>query len=197
MKWVSLFFYILLLLSCNSKKSPLVYQSEFQKRLSITFKDASKSPLKEADLKNFVGLEFFPIDSSYVVEARIIPKLDTLFFDMETTTGAFTKERVFGVLTFKLNDQDIELNVYQSQESLISGSSYLFLPFIDDTNGVTTYGGGRYIDLSIPEGEYLWLDFNTAYNPYCAYNERYSCPVVPRTNYVPLEINAGVKAFRR
>ena len=75
-------------------------------------------------------------------------------------------------------------------------SDYLFLPFLDATNGIETYGGGRYIDLSIPQGNQLTIDFNTAYNPYCAYNEKYSCPIVPRENYLPLKINAGVKRFK-
>jgi uncharacterized protein (DUF1684 family) len=71
----------------------------------------------------------------------------------------------------------------------------LFLPFLDNTNGDTTYGGGRYIDLRIPEGDTIEIDFNKAYNPYCAYNSRYSCPIVPRENYLDTNIEAGVKKF--
>ena len=72
---------------------------------------------------------------------------------------------------------------------------YLFLPFLDDTNGEESYGGGRYIDLKIPEGDQMTIDFNTAYNPYCAYDAKYSCPIVPRENYMDVEVRAGVKAF--
>ena len=67
---------------------------------------------------------------------------------------------------------------------------------MDDSNGETTYGGGRYIDLTIPSGDILVIDFNKAYNPYCAYNEKYSCPIVPRENYLPLKVTAGVKRFK-
>ena len=74
---------------------------------------------------------------------------------------------------------------------------YLFLPFLDDTNGEESYGGGRYIDCRIPEGDTIEIDFNKAYNPYCAYNENYSCPIVPRENYLAIEVKAGVKVFKK
>ena len=73
---------------------------------------------------------------------------------------------------------------------------YLFLPFTDKTNGSETYTGGRYIDLSIPEGDTLEINFNKAYNPYCAYNPKYSCPIVPGVNALDTEVRAGVKAFK-
>ena len=73
---------------------------------------------------------------------------------------------------------------------------YLFLPFLDATNGIETYGGGRYIDLTIPESNQITIDFNKSYNPYCAYNEKFSCPIVPRENYLSLKVNAGVKRFK-
>jgi len=73
---------------------------------------------------------------------------------------------------------------------------YLFLPFTDATNGNETYGGGRYIDLSIPNGDQIVIDFNKAYNPYCTYNKKYSCPIVPSQNALDIEIFAGVKAFK-
>ncbi len=72
---------------------------------------------------------------------------------------------------------------------------YLFLPFLDETNGDESYGGGRYVEARIPAGDTLIINFNEAYNPYCAYNERYSCPIVPRANYINTRIKAGVKAF--
>ena len=107
-----------------------------------------------------------------------------------------SKERIFGVLSFYLLDKKIELNVYQSIDSADVKSNYLFLPFLDNTNGLSTYGGGRYMDLTVPKSDSIWLDFNTAYNPYCAYNELYSCPIVPRQNYIPLKVEAGVKRFK-
>jgi uncharacterized protein (DUF1684 family) len=91
------------------------------------------------------------------------------------------------------------LNVYQGKALMTNEAykDYLFLPFLDDTNSYTTYGGGRYLDLRIPKGDHLIIDFNIAYNPYCHYNDTYSCPIVPRVNYVTTKINAGVKAFKK
>jgi uncharacterized protein len=73
--------------------------------------------------------------------------------------------------------------------------NYLFLPFLDLTSGNESYGGGRYIDMRIPKGNIITIDFNKAYNPYCAYNHKYSCPVVPDENNLNIEIKAGVKKF--
>ena len=147
----------------------------------------------------FEGLDFFPIDSLFVVESQLIRTPNSSFFEMKTTTDRVTKERVFGILKFTINNKSYVLNVYQEEPDVDSEtkSDYLFLPFLDATNGETTYGGGRYIDLSIPEGNQIIIDFNTSYNPYCAYNEKYSCPIVPRENYIPLEIKAGVKRFKK
>lgn len=192
----SLFFMIIV--GCQSQKKSIKSHSEFQNQQNSFFKDASKSPLKSKDLKSFEGLDFFPLDSLFVVEAQLMRTPDSSFFEMKTTTDRVTKERVFGILTFTINKNLYALNVYQGEPDLESEaeSDYLFLPFLDATNGETTYGGGRYIDLSIPEGNQIMIDFNSSYNPYCAYNEKYSCPIVPRKNYIPLEIKAGVKRFK-
>lgn len=182
--------------SCTEKKVRMTYNSAFQKKMNEMFKDASKSPLKPNDLKTFSSLSFFPIDSSFIVKAKLTPTPTSEYFDMKTTTERVSKERVYGVLSFELLQQTFELNVYQEKDSTEVKSNYLFLPFLDDTNGISTYGGGRYMDLKVPKSDSIWLDFNTAYNPYCEYNERYSCPIVPRQNYVPIQIKAGVKRFK-
>ena len=187
---------LLIFTSCESQKRPIKSQSEFQNQQNSFFKDASKSPLKSKDLKAFDGLDFFPIDSTFVVEAQLKRTPNTPFFDMKTTTNRVTQERVFGVLSFTINNESYNLNVYQSAPDSDAELDYLFLPFLDATNGTETYGGGRYIDLTIPEGNQIAVDFNTSYNPYCAYNEKFSCPIVPIENYLPLKMNAGVKSFK-
>jgi hypothetical protein len=111
---------------------------------------------------------------------------------MKTSTTRLSNERVFGILSFTIKGFDYSLKVYQSESSVLESSDYLFLPYLDATNGITTYGGGRYLDLKIPEGDSIWLDFNKSYNPYCVYNERYSCPIVPRENLLPIKVDAGV-----
>ena len=183
---------ILACLNCKDNKISVKTESEFQKQTNALFKDATQSPLKPAALKGFKSLPFFPIDSSFVVVATLQKTPKAEFFDMKTTTSRLSKERVFGVLTFVIKANSYRLNLYQTKRSITAVDGQLFLPFLDDTNGLLTYGGGRYMDLKIPETDQIWLDFNKAYNPYCAYNERYSCPIVPRENYIPLEIKAGV-----
>ncbi|MFB9057743.1 DUF1684 domain-containing protein [Mariniflexile ostreae] len=184
--------------SCNQKKRPIKGDTEFQKNLNAEFKDASRSPLKEKDIKYFEGLDFFKFDSTYVVTAILKRTPDSEFFDLKTTTDRITRERVYGVLHFTLKGQEYQLNIYQGEDTMNEkgNEDYLFLPFLDETNGVDSYGGGRYMDARIPEGDTMRIDFNTAYNPYCAYNEKYSCPVVPRQNYLKTRVEAGVKAFK-
>jgi uncharacterized protein (DUF1684 family) len=195
--------YILLLLlcvstlSCVQEKTPIAGASEFQKEMNSEYKDATSSPLKDRDRKHFKGLDFFEVDSSYITLARLKRTPDTEWFDMKTTTDRVSPERIYGILSFELKGKSYTLNVYQGKDLMKREGleDYLFLPFLDHTNGEESYGGGRYIDLKIPEGDTITIDFNRAYNPYCAYNEKYSCPIVPRENYLDLEVRAGVKAF--
>jgi len=186
-------------LSCAQSKKPILGETEFQRELNAEYKDATSSPLKDKDRKHFEGLDFFKYDSSYVVTAHLKRTPDTEWFDMQTTTSRVSPERVYGILTFELKGETYSLNVYQGKDVIKREGleDYLFLPFIDDTNGEESYGGGRYIDLRIPEGDTITIDFNKAYNPYCAYNEKYSCPIVPRVNYLALNVRAGVKAFEK
>ncbi|MEY8848474.1 DUF1684 domain-containing protein [Psychroserpens sp. XS_ASV72] len=191
--------FLVVFAACAQEKQPVLGETEFQKEMNAEYKDATTSPLKDKDRKAFKGLDFFKFDSSYVVKAKIKRTPDTQWFDMKTTTSRVSPQRTFGVLTFELNGETHQLNVYQGKEIMQREGlgDYLFLPFLDDTNGEESYGGGRYIDLRIPESDTIEIDFNKAYNPYCAYNDKYSCPIVPRENYLALEIRAGVKAFEK
>lgn len=186
-------------LSCSDGKQPVLGDTEFQRELNAEYKDATSSPLKDKDRKHFKGLDFFKFDSTYIVTATLKRTPDTEWFDMKTTTSRVSPERIYGILTFELKGQTFKLNVYQGKETMARDGleDYLFLPFLDDTNGEESYGGGRYIDLRIPKGDTIVIDFNKAYNPYCAYNDKYSCPIVPRINYIALSVSAGVKAFEK
>ena len=194
-----LFLGLIFLVSCAEEKTALDGQTEFQKEINSEYKDASKSPLKEKDLKKFKGLDFFEFDSTYVVTAKFIRAENEQPFKMKTTTDRLPDYVKYGVLTFKLKGEEFKLNIYQNQDLMRKEGyeDYLFLPFLDDTNGAESYGGGRYIDMRIPEGDTVVIDFNSAYNPYCAYNEKYSCPIVPRDNYLETEVRAGVKVFKK
>ncbi|WJJ98008.1 DUF1684 domain-containing protein [Algibacter luteus] len=187
------------LLSCAQKKRALKGETEFQKELNAKYKDASQSPLKDKDRKQFEGLDFFKFDSLYVVEASFKRTPNEKPFKMKTTTSRRPIYVKYGELFFNLKGESFTLNIYQNQELITKEGyeDYLFLPFLDETNGLESYGGGRYVDARIPEGETMIIDFNQAYNPYCAYNDKYSCPLVPRKNYLKTRIEAGVKAFSK
>ena len=203
MKKSTLLFSFLLIIACNSEdKRPLIGETEYQQELNASYKDASKSPLKTRDLKNFKGLDFFRIDSTFIVTAKLTKIVNAPTFEMATTTDRKPLYKEYGILNFTLNEKYFELTIYQSQDDLSDEKykDYLFLPFTDNTSGEDSYGGGRYMDVLItdekPDGT-IKLNFNNTYNPYCAYNEKYSCPLTPRKNHLDFEIKAGVKIFKK
>lgn len=172
---------------------------QFQNELNKEYKNPDESPLPDRYRKNFEGLDFFPADTSYIVYASFVRTPDALPFLMPTTTDRESEEVTFGVAHFILNGEKYQLEVYQNKELMLEEGyeEYLFLPFLDNTNGEETYTGGRYIDLTVPDGDVIKIDFNRAYNPYCAYNKKYSCPIVPKVNAINTKILAGVKAFNK
>ena len=203
MKYFLIVAFLSLFISCNSQdKRPLIGKTEYQQKLNAVFKDASKSPLKNKDLKSFKGLDFFPVDSSYIITASIKKTPDTPFLGMATNTEEKSYYRKFGILTFTLKEKEMQLTLYESLEESENPvfKDYLFLPFTDETSGSDSYGGGRYMDVfksKINTNGTLELNFNNTYNPYCAYNDDYSCPLTPRDNHLSMEILAGVKDFKK
>lgn len=197
MKQLLILYILLSIFSCKQEKQPILGDTEWQKEMNADYKDATKSPLKEKDRKNFKGLDFFKFDSTYVVTAKLTRTPDEKPFKMKTTTDRLPNYVKFGVVEFKLEGKTHQLDIFQNLDILNDDGyeDYLFLPFLDNTNGEGSYSGGRYVESRIPEGDTIVIDFNTAYNPYCAYNEKYSCPIVPRSNYVDANVKAGVKAF--
>jgi len=181
-----------------SSNNDLASISEFQRNLNKEFSDPETSPLPDRYRKDFNGLEFFKPDTTFMVNAKFTRTPDATPFLMPTTTDRMSKEVVYGIVSFQLKGNSYQLEVYQNEELKEDEGyeDYLFLPFTDATNGNETYGGGRYIDLRIPEGDQIVIDFNKAYNPYCTYNKKYSCPIVPSQNALDIEIFAGVKAFK-
>ena len=184
--------------SCREEKR---YQdvnlTEYQRQVNNYFKDASVSPLKPKDLKNFQGLDFFEFDSIYVVKAKIEETNESLPFKMKTTTDIPADVRKYADLFFQITDKEFELSVYENleYEGVEGYENYLFLPFLDETNENETYGGGRYLDLFLNGTDSIIIDFNKAYNPKCVYDENFSCPIVPRKNFLNSRIEAGVKNF--
>ena len=172
---------------------------EFQTELNKEFADTAHSPLTKADLLSFRRLDFFPIDLKYCVKAKFVKTQESLPFGMPTTTDRLPEYIKYGTLYFTIDSQDLQLALYQNIELVKKEEykNYLFLPFGDKTNGESSYGGGRYIDMQIPKTDEVIIDFNKSYNPYCAYNHRYSCPRIPSENILNVKIKAGVKAFKK
>jgi len=145
--------------------------------------------------KNVQHLRFFEVSEDFKVECQVELIKDAEGFQMHTHSGAIRTYYKYAKLTFELNNVQEELYVYRSKRSMASEeyTDYLFLPFTDDTNYKTTFGGGRYIDLKLADlaSDTYLLDFNRCYNPYCAYAGGYSCPIPPKENDLLIKIEAG------
>lgn len=191
---------LLLLFPCFvfSQKSILKEKVEikkFQKNLNAEYLNPKETPLRGDNFTNFKAHPFFPVDLKYRVEAKLVRTAHAEPFEIPTSSGKTKQYKEYGKASFTLEGQEYTLTLYQSLDLLKQEKykDYLFLPFRDLTNGKETYGGGKYMDLKIPKGNTLILDFNQSYQPYCAYNAYdYNCPVVPEENKLPVEIRAGV-----
>ncbi|MEO7263967.1 MAG: DUF1684 domain-containing protein [Ferruginibacter sp.] len=142
---------------------------------------------------------FFPVDKKYKLNARFEKIFDTAVTVMKTSGIKLKDFYRYGYLHFVLDNKPFRLTLYQSiaLKDKKGFEEYLFLPFTDATSGEECYGGGRYIDFKLSEiiNNILELDFNKAYNPYCAYTTGYNCPIPPRENDLPVAIKAGEKNF--
>ncbi len=170
---------------------------EFQDTLNKEYGNREESPLTEEDFKTFKGLDFFPINEMFIVEAKFTRTPDEKVFKMKTSTTRLPEYVKYGELAFTIDGKPFKLNLYQNIDLTKKEGyeDYLFLPFSDLTCGKESYIGGRYIDMRIPKTNTVTIDFNKAYNPYCAYNHKYSCPIVPLENDLNIEVLAGVKKF--
>lgn len=187
--------------SCGSTKSTvkdLTWQEEiaaFQNAKNKEYSTKVTSPLDKEAFKAFTGHDFYPLDKNYRVTANFLRTPREKVFKMLTSSDRLPEYRKYGVLKFKIDDQAYTLNVYQDLETstVRKYKDLLFLPFKDKTNGKVTHGGGRYIDFKIPNSQTVILDFNKAYNPFCAYSEKFSCPLPPFENHLIIEIPVGMK----
>lgn len=198
MKKIIIFSFLLVaFIGFSQEKEAKQTAKEFQEELNNEYADSTKSPLTEADLNVFRGLDFFPINEMYIVKAQFIRTKKEKVFQMKTSTSRLPEYKKYGELHFAIDGVAYKLNVYQSMDLMKKKEykNHLFLPFSDLTNGKESYIGGRYIDMEIQDAEVWVIDFNKAYNPYCAYNHKYSCPIVPLENDLPVTIYAGVKKF--
>lgn len=172
--------------------------NEHRKKQQSEFRDPDKSPLDKKERRKFKGLNYYPIDLNFRVKATFVKNEAPVLFKMKTTTTRLPEYVKYGDIYFLLDGEDYKLEVYQSQDLLKRSGyeDYLFIPFTDATNGKDTYDVGRYLEFRIPTSEEVILDFNKAYNPYCSYSDKYSCPIPPEVNHLPLEIKAGEKKYK-
>jgi hypothetical protein len=142
----------------------------------------------------FNGLQFFDIDQSYSVVAKV-DKLEKLaYLEIPTSDGKEERYLKFGYAVFKLQDQEQKLLLLK-KAGVLGRVEQVFIPFSDLTNGESTYGGGRYLDVPYSNTPNINLDFNKAYNPYCEYNPKFSCPLPPVDNKLRIAIEAGEKSY--
>jgi uncharacterized protein len=171
-------------------------QLETQRRLKDKFlQEHPQSPLLPEDKEHFEGADYYPVDSKYRLTATFVPEEHPGIFKVQTSTGDFKEYTRAGRLRFQIDDQDLSLVAFLPPSDEPLHGNRLFVPFRDKTSGKETYGAGRYLDLNKRPGDQYVLDFNRAYNPYCAYSPYYSCPLPPGENNLPVEIKAGEKAF--
>ena len=168
--------------------------SEFQQELSLQYIDPEESPLKEK-AKDFKGHDFFTIDSAFIVKAKFIRTLNAIPFQMKTTGSRLPIYEKYGEAHFTIQGKKLVLSIFQSHELRETEEyrNHLLLPFTDASSGEESYAGGRFIDLEITSDDFIVLDFNKAYNPYCAYTDGYSCAIPPEENYLDVKILAGVQ----
>ncbi len=198
-KILPILLFIIMLSSCathKNKPAELVGTEKFQHELVEFYTNPSTTPLNEEEIAIFKGITFFPIDEKYNIKADFTPINDGNIIPFPTSAGKVKYYKEYGIANFDLDGKNFALKIYQANPILDQYPTHLFLPFTDETNGDTTYGGGRYIDLdtekSFTENGKIIINFNEAYNPYCAYSKRYNCPIPPSYNSLDTEIKAGV-----
>jgi len=146
------------------------------------------SPLTEEQKLTFQHLEYFPENEALRLEVTVKRLDEDDFVQMQTNTSETRPFERYGTFSFSVEGVPVELTIFRSLDGF-------FLPFADALAGKETYGAGRYIEPEeLPDGRFL-VDFNLAYNPYCAYNDRWTCPLTPAENRIPVPLRAGEKRF--
>ena len=161
---------------------------QFRKEKDDFFRNSHHSPLLPEQRRSFPGLRYFPENPELRLEAQVKRFPTGEVVQIQTNTGDVQTYQRFGRFPFEVDGQLIELTIFENENGY-------FLPFADSLAGTETYGAGRYLEPErLPDGRFE-VDFNLAYNPYCAYNEKWSCPITPAENRLKVPIQAGEKTF--
>ena len=150
------------------------------------FANYPESPLTREQKQNFHGLEYFPEAPELRFELGVDAFSERSQIEMQTSTGDVQSYVRYGKIRFPVEGQDVELTIYANENGF-------FLPFVDSLAGVETYPAGRYLEPEVLPGGKFLVDFNLAYNPYCAYNDQWSCPLTPFENRLKVPIRGGEK----
>ena len=204
MKYLMVVFSALLVVSCSNKQH--TYSDEQVAKFTQEFenyvnekneylKSDSTSPLLKNDKPDFAGLHYYEYNPNYRFEGpiHVYDNPDTVII-----YGSKKDERLslkYGYFEFLFNEEKHHLQIFKILRKKPQQSDYLFLGFTDQTSNLETYGGGRYINLELNDENHYIVDFNYAYNPYCAYNPKYSCAIPTRENHLEISIEAGEKKY--
>ena len=173
---------------------PLEYKDaveEFRLDKDALFKTDPRSPIPEAERAAFTGLAYYPIDEALAFDDRVLEPYtgdEPSNFQIPTSDGKLRPAHRAGILAFELGGERHALTAYTFDGG---DDESLFVPFLDPGSGTDTYGAGRYLDIDIEEDGTYTLDFNLAYHPSCVYDPKFSCPLTPRENRLPVRIPAG------
>ena len=162
--------------------------TDFRAEKDEFFATDPQSPLTAEQKRNFTGLQYFPENESLRLEVEIERLFEQEPMQMQTSTGGVQTYVRHSRFKFQVEGQEAQLTIYQNENGY-------FLPFVDALAGQETYPAGRYLEPEELYGNYFLVDFNLAYNPYCAYNEMWSCPITPAENRLKVTIRAGEKLF--
>ncbi len=200
-----------LLPSCRQKEHPATaygpagqrvpgYADELlreRQEKDIALRKGDASPLSEGERPGFQGLNYYPVDPALRFRVMLHRYTAPRRIRLATNTGEIRNALRYGYFDFEIEGTTCRLQAYRMEEDQARGGPSLFIPFRDATSGSETYAAGRYLELSENTTGIYDLDFNRAYNPYCAYREDYSCPLPPAENTLTAAIRAGEKSYRR
>ncbi|UCF99343.1 MAG: DUF1684 domain-containing protein [Spirochaetaceae bacterium] len=166
---------------------------ERREQIDLFMEQSPDSPFPVDQRASFRRLSYFPPDQSYRVTARLVPVSGQEAVVVPTSDGTIRRYVRYAWAEFGVEGARQRLLLLKERDSRVSNR--LFLAFRDQTSGLETYGGGRYIDLYQQQEKSITIDFNLAYNPYCVYNYTYSCPLPPEENHLSIPIPAGEKMY--
>ena len=144
--------------------------------------------MTHAQKRSFHGLHYFPENKNLRLKVQVERLADQVEIEIPTSTGGVQRYKRYGRFKFEVDGQKAELTIYEAAHGF-------FLPFVDSLAGKETYPAGRYLEIESLSGDRFSVDFNLAYNPYCAYNAQWSCPLTPSENHLNVPIRAGEKNF--